>query len=278
MRKWYYSEIAIISIFIVLMLATVGGVSFWYVQEEGQQQTKIRMPRSAEQFKGENYRDVITLLETAGFRNIETVILNDLVTGWLTKDGEVERVSVNGETSFYSGSRFPVDAKIVVTYHTFPVTTTKKTDPITPQTTTKPASTPSAAERTNIESTLSSIQLGTTPYSSSSPSSQPSVLTISAPEIVKEYVDNEIAADHKYEGKIVRITAKIKDIGKDILGNPYITFSDGEEYSFRSVQCFFKKSEQAKIGTLRREQPVTIDGTVDGLMMNVLLKDCVFKD
>jgi hypothetical protein len=132
--------------------------------------------------------------------------------------------------------------------------------------------------KNTIESTLSSIQLGSTAYSSSSPSSQPSVITISAPAIVKDYVDNEIAANHKYEGKNVRITAKIKDIGKDILGNPYITFSDGEEYSFRSVQCYFKKSEQAKIGTLRKEQTVTIDGTVDGLMMNVLLKDCVFKD
>jgi hypothetical protein len=434
MRKWYYSEIGIISISIVLMLAIVGGSAFWYVQQQAKirmtKSTEIRMPKSAEALKGENYQDVITLLETAGFTSIKTAILDDLVTGWMTKDGEVERVSVNGDTNFYSGSKFSVDAKIVVTYHTFPVIETKKTDSITPQTTTKETSTPSAAERTNavvskpaetktrsivwktetyegitfkvdsswkkeiedracgyyppiseptgfiicsfleekignlsdkdartildgyisymkgeaknlkntgkssntyfkiggksaaretfysdfegtpyrtdgvfvllddgiaavfsffptteyesykdtIETTLSSVQLGRAANSSSPSSSKPSVITISAPAIVKEYLDNEVAADHKYKGKIVRMTAKIKDIGKDILGDPYITFSDGEEYSFRSVQCFFKKSEQAKIGTLRKGQTVTIDGTVDGLMMNVLLKDCVFKN
>jgi hypothetical protein len=107
--------IGAISICVVLMLATVGGAVFWYVQ----QPAKVRMPKSAEELKGENYKDVITLLETTGFRNIKTEILYDLVTGWMTKDGEVERVSANGETDFHSGSKFPADAKIVVTYHAF---------------------------------------------------------------------------------------------------------------------------------------------------------------
>jgi hypothetical protein len=109
--------IGAISICIVLMLATVGGVSFWYVQQQAH--TKI-MPHSAKELKGKNYQDVITRLKTAGFTNIETEIVDDLVIGWLIEDGEVERVSANRRTNFNSGSRFPIDAKIVVTYHTFP--------------------------------------------------------------------------------------------------------------------------------------------------------------
>jgi hypothetical protein len=108
--------IGAISICIVLMLATVAGIPFWYVKQQAN--AKI-MPRSAEELKGKNYQDVITRLKAAGFTNIRTEIVDDLVTGWLVKDGEVERVSANGRANFDSGSRFPIDAKIVVTYHTF---------------------------------------------------------------------------------------------------------------------------------------------------------------
>jgi hypothetical protein len=126
---------------------------------------------------------------------------------------------------------------------------------------------------------------GSTDKSPSSPSQsgQPRIVkpaepnfTVSAPQIAKEYSDNEIAADQKYSGKTVRITSKIEDIGKDILNEPYITFSDGKEFSFGGVQCYFKKSEQAKLGGLEKGQRVTIQGVVEGLMMNVLMKDCAF--
>ena len=80
----------------------------------------IAMPASSSNLKGENYKDVMTRLETAGFASIETTAIDDLVTGWLTKDGEVERVSVNGDTDFAADSRYPKGAKIVITYHTFP--------------------------------------------------------------------------------------------------------------------------------------------------------------
>jgi hypothetical protein len=109
--------IGAISICIVLILAIVGGVSFWYVQQ--QVHAKI-MPHSAKELEGKNYQAVITRLKTAGFTNIKTEIVDDLVIGWRFNDGEVERVSANGKTNFNSGSRFPVDARIVVTYHTFP--------------------------------------------------------------------------------------------------------------------------------------------------------------
>ena len=79
-----------------------------------------KMPEASSELEGEDYQDVMTRLEVAGFTSIETAALDDLITGWLTNDGEVERVSVNGETDFSSGSRYPVDARIVITYHTFP--------------------------------------------------------------------------------------------------------------------------------------------------------------
>ncbi len=52
--------------------------------------------------------------------HIKTVVLDDLVTGWLTKDGEVKQVDINEKTDFSENTSFPKDSKIVITYHTFP--------------------------------------------------------------------------------------------------------------------------------------------------------------
>jgi hypothetical protein len=101
---------------------------------------------------------------------------------------------------------------------------------------------------------------------------------ITAPALAKAYEDNEVAADEKFKGKVIQITAKIENIGKDIIDEPYITFSDGKQYSFRGIQCYFSKNEQSKIGSLKKGQTVTVQGICDGLMMNVGLKNCVFVD
>ncbi|MDZ4179905.1 MAG: hypothetical protein U1E29_11860 [Coriobacteriia bacterium] len=82
----------------------------------------VAMPESSSELKGEHYQDVMTRLEAAGFTSIETSTIDDLVLGWLTKDGEVEVVSVDGATDFAAGSRFPRNARIVIRYHTFPET------------------------------------------------------------------------------------------------------------------------------------------------------------
>jgi len=77
----------------------------------------IKMPASASDFRRSHFEDVITQLQSAGFINIETTVLDDLVVS--RRDGEVERISVNGKTDFRKGSIYAKDAKIVVTYHMF---------------------------------------------------------------------------------------------------------------------------------------------------------------
>ena len=81
---------------------------------------KINLPISSNDLKDANYQDVVAKFENAGFTNVKTEVLDDLVLGWLTKDGEVEEVSVDGYTTFSTASRYPADTEIVVSYHTFP--------------------------------------------------------------------------------------------------------------------------------------------------------------
>lgn len=106
--------------FIALALTVVVTASLFGCGTAAKPSDTIAMPASASDLKGENYKDVTTRLKTAGFASIETTTIDDLVVGWLTKDGEVERVSVAGTTDFEANSKFPKGAKIVITYHTFP--------------------------------------------------------------------------------------------------------------------------------------------------------------
>ena len=86
---------------------------------------KIRVPKSASECKGKDYLDVKALFESAGFTNVNVRAIEDLVTGWITKDGSVERVSINGDDDFGSSSKFDPVVEVVVMYHTFP----PKSDP-----------------------------------------------------------------------------------------------------------------------------------------------------
>ena len=50
--------------------------------------------------KGKNYKDVIEEFEKRGFNNIKTEKIDDLIVGWLKKEGEVKEVSVGGDVDY----------------------------------------------------------------------------------------------------------------------------------------------------------------------------------
>lgn len=79
----------------------------------------LKVSKSSDEIVGENYKTVISQFEETGFTNIKTEVLDDLITGWLTKDGEIEQVEINGDTEFSADDRFQKNSKIVITYHTF---------------------------------------------------------------------------------------------------------------------------------------------------------------
>jgi len=79
----------------------------------------LKVSTSSDEIVGENYQTVISKLEESGFSDIQTKVLDDLITGWLTKDGEIEKIEINGDTEFSANDSFQKDSKIVITYHTF---------------------------------------------------------------------------------------------------------------------------------------------------------------
>lgn len=79
----------------------------------------IYMPVSYKDAKKMNYTELEDNLNEAGFVNIITQAEYDLITGWLTKDGSVKDVSINGDTGFSENSLYRPDVEIIIIYHTF---------------------------------------------------------------------------------------------------------------------------------------------------------------
>lgn len=95
--------------------------------------------------------------------------------------------------------------------------------------------------------------------------------TISPRALVAEYENNEVSADNNFKGKTFYVEGVIEDIGKGLMDEIYITLKASSN-SFRNVQCYIDDADL--VAQLRKGQRITVYGTCDGLMMNVLMKDC----
>ena len=67
----------------------------------------------------DNYSSVITSLKNKGFTNISVYRNNSLINGWITKEGSVESVSINGQSDFSGTDSFDYDVPIIIVVNTF---------------------------------------------------------------------------------------------------------------------------------------------------------------
>ena len=98
--------------------------------------------------------------------------------------------------------------------------------------------------------------------------------TIKAPNLTASYDENEVKADENFKGKTFFVEGTVRDIKKDIMDDIYVIL-EGDQM-FRDVQCFFDDKNTAS--QLQKGMRVTFQGKCDGLMMNVLMKNCVLVD
>ena len=100
---------------------------------------------------------------------------------------------------------------------------------------------------------------------------------LSANKLFKEYDKNSVAADVKYEDKIVVVSGAIQSIGKDITDTAYLVI--GGSGFLDGVQCTLPSGQEGLVARVRKGQYVTLKGKVSGQMMgNVLVNNCTFSD
>ncbi len=90
---------------------------------------KVHAPLNASDVSNSNYQDVVSQFKKSGFTNVTTKEIDDLIIGFLTEDGEVEEVSIGGNTSFSTSDAFAADVPVVVSFHTFPKQDSAAADP-----------------------------------------------------------------------------------------------------------------------------------------------------
>ena len=95
---------------------------------------------------------------------------------------------------------------------------------------------------------------------------------ISAIQLMKEYSENEIAADLKFKDKVIIVSGKVTDRSKDLLNQIYIALYSGK--ALFSVQCFFADKYASEVAAVKTGSALRIKGRVDGKLGNVLLNGC----
>lgn len=79
----------------------------------------VFIPVSSKAAKKMLFNELEELIREAGFVNINFQVEYDLITGWITEDGLIKSVTINGEDDFEENSEYRPDVEIVITYHTF---------------------------------------------------------------------------------------------------------------------------------------------------------------
>jgi len=98
----------------------------------------------------------------------------------------------------------------------------------------------------------------TTSTQAGAPSEEVKPIAVTAQEVFTDFKANTVAAEEKYKGKKLLLTGTVKDIGKDIMDDPYVTFVVGGQFEIVGVQAFFTDQEESKLSSLKKGQKVTI--------------------
>lgn len=102
------------------------------------------------------------------------------------------------------------------------------------------------------------------------------LVKVSSEQMLKDYEDNELAADKKYKGKRIQVTGTIEKIDSEMFttDDEYVLrISNGDEYSFLTVNC--NDMSKDELSTLTVGNQVTAVGMFDdGGDLGVELEKC----
>jgi hypothetical protein len=97
-------------------------------------------------------------------------------------------------------------------------------------------------------------------------------IRISATSLYKEYVDNPVAADEKFKGKILKVEGTVSTIDKETNGKICVMLETGEIIGY--VFCYFPESQSKEVAKINKGNYKTIKGKCTGKLIGVVLEDC----
>lgn len=95
-------------------------------------------------------------------------------------------------------------------------------------------------------------------------------------DLAREYFDNEVGAQAKYDGKRVLVSGRVHSVRND-KGKIQVHFIDPMAITI-PVNCYFPASQAAVLGKLKYNDEIVVVGTVHGSNYSgITLDDCVLK-
>lgn len=104
---------------------------------------------------------------------------------------------------------------------------------------------------------------------------EPKALKVEAKKIIKEFEENEAAADAKYKGQVLEVSGEVVKVDTEVWDeDQYIVqVNGGGQFEFLSVNC--NDLPASAVTSLKKGQDVTVRGEFDdGGDLGVELKDC----
>ena len=99
--------------------------------------------------------------------------------------------------------------------------------------------------------------------------------TMESRQLFNEFDQNESMANKKYLGKVVCVSGRVADKAVDAKGSFSLILEGGE---MAGVGCQFDKSVLKEVETIKKGQVIKVKGVCTGMLMDVVLVDCVTED
>lgn len=100
-----------------LLLCFLDEDDFEIISAPRSEKVRINPPIAANDKIEVDYVGLKEMFENAGFTKITLKPIKDVKIGLLTKEGEVESVTIDGSSAFRKTSVFDAEAEVVITYH-----------------------------------------------------------------------------------------------------------------------------------------------------------------
>ncbi len=105
-------------------------------------------------------------------------------------------------------------------------------------------------------------------------SNQTAIATIKSDELIKSFALNEKKSNALYEGKIIEVSGKVKEIS--YINERITVILDSDSKTF-GVICDINPTQKEKIKQLSINQKITVKGVCKGFLKDVILLDCFIE-
>lgn len=119
-----WSSSSLVSLYLILAGAAIA--EFTFVGDMGKKKkrhiissSEVQISEKMTDYNKKNHAALLALYRAAGFTNITEVPLGDLNIFTAQKNGQVESITINGDSDFDEGDVFPKSAIVTITYHSF---------------------------------------------------------------------------------------------------------------------------------------------------------------